>query len=60
MPDVDTLALDIRYALIRGTIGQAARKAVRSLPEEDVDFLCKAIADHLRRCRWRQLPPEPP
>lgn len=61
MPDVDSLAFDIRFALAHKAIG--ARPQVRPVAvrrsEADLDWLCREIADHLRRCRWRQLPPEP-
>ena len=59
MPDHDLLALDIHNAILMEAIGQEARKAIRSLSEEDRWFMGQAIANHLRRGRWRQLPPEP-
>lgn len=59
MPDVDSLAFNIRFALTHKT-GGATKKLIRSLPEDDLERLAQIVADHLRRCRWRQLPPEPP
>ncbi len=59
MPDIDNLAFAIRFALVHGTISREARKAIRSLSDHDLDFMYKTVADHLRLCRWRQLPPDP-
>ena len=59
MPDLDSLAFAIRFALTKTPIGQEARKLIRSLPEAALEHLCVVVADHLRQCRWRQLPPEP-
>ena len=59
MPDVDPLAFDIRFALTHKLIGRNARKLIRSMPEDALELLCREVADHLRQCRWRQLPPEP-
>jgi hypothetical protein len=57
--DVDALGLDIRFARTQKMIGREAKTLIRALPEEDLDFLRRAVADHLRMCRWRHLPPEP-
>ena len=59
MPDVDPLAFDIRFAVTHKPIGREARKLIRSLPENELEHLCAIVAEHLRACRWRQLPPEP-
>lgn len=58
MPDFDSLAFDIAFALTQKTGGQT-KKLIRSLPDGDVDRLAQIVADHLRLCRWRRLPPEP-
>ena len=59
MPDVDPLAFDIRFALTHKSIGREARKLIRSLPDDALELLCQGVAEHLRLCRWQQLPPEP-
>jgi hypothetical protein len=56
MPELDDLASDIRFALTHKSDAEA-KKLLRSLPDDALDFLCKRIADHLRLCRWRKEPP---
>jgi hypothetical protein len=36
VPDLDTLALNIRFALTHKTIGREAKNLIRALPEEDL------------------------
>jgi hypothetical protein len=55
MPEIDSLAFDIRYALTHGPIGRDVRKFLRALPDRNLEYLCCVVADHLRLCRWRQL-----
>jgi hypothetical protein len=59
MPDIDPLAFDIAFALTQKT-GGATKKLIRSLSEKELDYLAATVAEHLRLCRWRQLPPDPP
>jgi hypothetical protein len=40
MPDIDSLAFDIHFALKHKAIGASARKFVRSLPESELEYLC--------------------
>ncbi|MGO8920406.1 MAG: hypothetical protein ACLQJR_31305 [Stellaceae bacterium] len=54
MPDFDHLAFDIRFALAHSSIGRDAVKLLRSLPATELEQLCRAVADHLRRCGWQQ------
>jgi hypothetical protein len=37
-------------------IGRVAKKLIRSLSEHALDVL-QQVAEHLRQCRWRPLPP---
>jgi hypothetical protein len=57
MPDVDPLAFAIRFALSHKPIGRDAKMLIRSLSEHEFEVLCHQVAQHLRQCRWRQLPP---
>jgi hypothetical protein len=50
MSDIGSLAFDVRFALNHKAVSASARKFVRSLPECELEFLCREIADHLRRC----------
>jgi hypothetical protein len=59
MPDIDPLAFDIAFALKHHPVSTNTRKFVCSLTDAELDYLCRVIAEHLRRCRWAQLPPEP-
>lgn len=59
MPDVDPLAFAIAFALTQ-KIGGATKKLIRSPPDDALDRLAATVAEHLRLCRWRQLPPGPP
>lgn len=40
--------------------GGETKRLIRSLPDTELDFVAATVAEHLRRCRWRQLPPDPP
>lgn len=58
MPDDDHLSFNIAFALMQKTSG-ATKKALRSLPEGELDRLADIIAAELRLCGWRRLPPTP-
>jgi hypothetical protein len=60
MPDIDPLALAVCFALTHKPIGRESKKLIRSLSEHALDLICHQVAEHLRLCRWRQLPPDPP
>jgi len=55
MPDIDPLAFAIAYALSHKTSG-ATRKAVRSLPDDELDRAAQIVTDHLRSSGWRHEP----
>jgi hypothetical protein len=59
MPDIDSLAFDIAFALTHKTGGNV-RKLLRSLSESELDYVAREVAEHLRLCGWRQRPPAPP
>ena len=59
MPDIDPLAFDIAFALTHKTGGET-KKLIRSLRDPALDYLARVVAEHLRLCGWRQLPPDPP
>ncbi|HWI28877.1 MAG TPA: hypothetical protein VN668_18010 [Stellaceae bacterium] len=55
MPDIDPLSFAIAYALTHKT-GGALKRAVRSLPDDDLDRAAQIVADHLRSSGWRHVP----
>jgi hypothetical protein len=55
MPDADHLAFNIAFALTHKT-GGATKKLLRSLSENELDYVAQKVAEHLRLCGWRQLP----
>jgi hypothetical protein len=59
MPDIEPLAVGIRFALTHETIGREAKKLIRSLTEHQLVHLCNQVAKHLRLSGWRQLPSNP-
>jgi hypothetical protein len=59
VPDIDPLAFAIAFALTHKT-GGATKKLLRSLSENELDYVARKVAEHLRLCGWRQRPPDPP
>ena len=59
MPDkeFDSLAFDIGFALRRKLFNRSLTTFFRGMPEDDLDDLCRRVADHLRRCNWKQGQP---
>lgn len=59
MPDFNSLVFDVAFAMTHKT-GGATKKLIRSLPDGELDYVARKVAEHLRLCGWRQLPPDPP
>jgi len=55
LPDIDPLAFAVAYALTHKA-GGMLKKAIRSLPDDELDRTAQIVADHLRESGWRHVP----